>query len=481
MGPMGSTEPMDLDERKAAILRAVVEEYVEHRPAGRVPARRRFPQARGVERDRAQRHDPCSNARGTSPSRTPRRAGSRPIRATATSSTTSLRRACCRIAQRRAVAEFFESAHRALEDLLHETSQLLSRVTDHTAMVVGPQPEVAQVRGVQLVTLHPGVVLAVAVLSNGAVEKYTLELPDVLDEAQVGAAPASALEGLWNGCAFNELPEPPPSGDEAIPTARGRGPACRSSASRSRSARWRCCTSAARAGSSPSTSRSRSRREARRICSSCSSTKWSWSRSCAICWTRASTSASAPRTRSSELRDCSIVLAPYRVEGEFAGTVGVLGPTLHGLPPGTSAPSTVVSQQLGRATHAGPDGRCLIADYYDARCVAAGDRRRHQTRVSRGSRASTTPTRTPTTPTPRHASKRSRRLRDAARPRAPPALRRLRGGWRRSRHQGSRGAQAGDAFGLGDLFDAFFGGDAFGGGRGPAGPPGATTPRSRSS
>jgi molecular chaperone DnaJ len=31
--------------------------------------------------------------------------------------------------------------------------------------------------------------------------------------------------------------------------------------------------------------------------------------------------------------------------------------------------------------------------------------------------------------------------------------------------------QAGDAFGLGDLFDAFFGGDAFGGRRGPAGPP----------
>jgi molecular chaperone DnaJ len=35
----------------------------------------------------------------------------------------------------------------------------------------------------------------------------------------------------------------------------------------------------------------------------------------------------------------------------------------------------------------------------------------------------------------------------------------------------SGGAPAGDAFGLGDLFDAFFGGDAFGGGRGSAGPP----------
>lgn len=33
------------------------------------------------------------------------------------------------------------------------------------------------------------------------------------------------------------------------------------------------------------------------------------------------------------------------------------------------------------------------------------------------------------------------------------------------------GAPAGDAFGLGDLFDAFFGGDAFGAGRGQSGPP----------
>src|SRR6266508_2073857 len=96
-----------------------------------------------------------------------------------------------RIAQRRAVSEFFESAHRALEDLLHETSQLLSRVTDHTAMVVAPQPEAAQVRSVQLVMLHPGVVLAVAVLSNGAVEKATLELAGQPDEASVSTAAAA--------------------------------------------------------------------------------------------------------------------------------------------------------------------------------------------------------------------------------------------------------------------------------------------------
>jgi heat-inducible transcriptional repressor len=48
-----------------------------------------------------------------------------------------------------------------------------------------------------------------------------------------------------------------------------------------------------------------------------------------------------------ELRDCSIVLAPYAMEGAPAGIVGVLGPTRmdyrHAL-----AAVAAVSQQLGR-------------------------------------------------------------------------------------------------------------------------------------
>src|SRR6266516_3236533 len=189
MGSTGSTEPMDLDVRKAAILRAVVEEYVETaEPVGsqRVAGSRKL----GVSSATVRNDMTVLEREGyitqpyTSAGRIPTDLGYRYFVDHFTSE------GALRIAQRRAGAESFESAHRALEDL---------------------QPEVAQVRGVQLVTLHPGVVLAVAVLSNGAVEKYTLELPDVLDEAQVGAA-AAALEGLWNGCAFNELPEPPPSG-----------------------------------------------------------------------------------------------------------------------------------------------------------------------------------------------------------------------------------------------------------------------------
>ena len=48
-----------------------------------------------------------------------------------------------------------------------------------------------------------------------------------------------------------------------------------------------------------------------------------------------------------ELRDCSIVLAPYAVDGRPVGVVGVLGPTRMDYRHALAAVSAV-SQQLGR-------------------------------------------------------------------------------------------------------------------------------------
>ncbi|MEX2100204.1 MAG: HrcA family transcriptional regulator, partial [Acidimicrobiia bacterium] len=48
-----------------------------------------------------------------------------------------------------------------------------------------------------------------------------------------------------------------------------------------------------------------------------------------------------------ELRDCSIVVAPYRVEGEVIGTVGVLGPTRMDYRQALAAVEAI-SDQLGR-------------------------------------------------------------------------------------------------------------------------------------
>ena len=47
------------------------------------------------------------------------------------------------------------------------------------------------------------------------------------------------------------------------------------------------------------------------------------------------------------LAECAIVVAPYEVEGEAAGSIGVLGPTRMHYPEAMAAVA-VVSQRLGR-------------------------------------------------------------------------------------------------------------------------------------
>lgn len=57
-------------------------------------------------------------------------------------------------------------------------------------------------------------------------------------------------------------------------------------------------------------------------------------------------------TRVESLADCSIVVAPYEVGENVAGTIGVLGPTRMNYPQALAAVA-VVSQRLGRQLSAG--------------------------------------------------------------------------------------------------------------------------------
>jgi len=333
---------MDLDERKAAILRAVVEEYIETaEPVGsqRVARSRRLGVSSATVRNdmTVLEHEGYITQPHTSAGRIPTDLGYRYFVDHFT------KEGALRVAHQRAVADFFATAHRALEDLLHETSQLLSRVTDHTAMVVGPQPEVAQVRGVQLVTLHPGVVLAVAVLSNGAVEKYTLELPDQPDEAQVSAT-AAALDALWNGRAFNDLPVLASSGEDAVDALAlaVRAGFAQLVAERPMEMLYVGGTSRLVAehesfATAESAAHLLELLEHQVVVVSLVRNLLDHGVNVSI----------GSENEIEELRDCAIVLAPYRVEGELAGTVGVLGPTRMDYRQ-TIGAVAAVSQQLGR-------------------------------------------------------------------------------------------------------------------------------------
>src|SRR5438045_5704716 len=57
--------------------------------------------------------------------------------------------------RRQQVKAFFAKAHGELEQMLQDTSRLLSGLTDYAAVVVAPSHEVASIRSAQLVGLAP--------------------------------------------------------------------------------------------------------------------------------------------------------------------------------------------------------------------------------------------------------------------------------------------------------------------------------------
>ena len=67
----------------------------------------------------------------------------------------------------RHVGDFFSAAHGRLEELLHQTSNLLADLTHSAAVVVGPKAEAAPIRSVQIVRLSSTFATVVVVLANG--------------------------------------------------------------------------------------------------------------------------------------------------------------------------------------------------------------------------------------------------------------------------------------------------------------------------
>jgi len=116
-------------------------------------------------------------------------------------------------AQKRQVEDFFAKAHGELEQMLDDTGRLLSGLTDCASVVMAAVHDNATVRSVQIVALGPRVALAVAVLSDGSVEKETLELSADTSESRVSAASVHLAGHLW-GRTLVDLTSARPTGDE---------------------------------------------------------------------------------------------------------------------------------------------------------------------------------------------------------------------------------------------------------------------------
>jgi heat-inducible transcriptional repressor len=99
-------------------------------------------------------------------------------------------------AQTAQIGDFFTAAHGRLEEMLHQTSDLLANLTNSTSLVVGPTPAEVEVRSVQLVPLSSTHATVVVVFSNGAVESSTIELSDGCDDERLADAAAVLAHNL---------------------------------------------------------------------------------------------------------------------------------------------------------------------------------------------------------------------------------------------------------------------------------------------
>ena len=114
------------------------------------------------------------------------------------------------------VGAFFSAAHVRLEEMLLRTSNLLAHLTSYAAVVLGPKAEGATVRTIQLVGLANHFATVVVVLGNGTVENQIVELPEDTTDETLGAASthlARALVGSTIASASIDS-----SGDAAVDT-----------------------------------------------------------------------------------------------------------------------------------------------------------------------------------------------------------------------------------------------------------------------
>jgi heat-inducible transcriptional repressor len=332
-----------LDSRKAAILRAVVEEYIETaQPVGSATVAR-VPEL-AVSSATVRNEMGVLEREGyliqpyTSAGRIPTEKGYR-FFVDSLSQPGSLGPT-----QSLLVRDFFAQAHGELEQMLHDTSRLLSNVTECAAVVVGPSHEVATILSVQLVLRAPGNVLLVVVLSNAAVEKRSFEVSEDVTDAQLAAATAH-LSRMLVGTAFGAgaVVPVPATGDPGVDSLTRMalsglhgghglehdldsvfvGGAARMAAAFDAIGTIRQVLTIL---------------EQQYVLVSLLQDVLNRGLSVAI----------GTEHGFLPLADCSVVVAPYQVEGEPVGTVGVLGPTRMHYEQALAAVA-VVSQRLGKA------------------------------------------------------------------------------------------------------------------------------------
>jgi len=324
-----------LDQRKAAILSAVVQQYIETaQPVGSSTVSARADVA--VSSATVRNDMTLLEREGylvqphTSAGRIPTEKGYRffvdNLTGPGPMSPTSVRM----------VREFFATAHGEIEQMLAETSRLLSDMTGTAAVVVGESHDVSTIRSVQLIDLASRTVLAIMVMSNGVILKRTIELGEDVDVdllADANGVLAGDLVGATASSLAGWTPPPVRGSELAVAAASALADAVEAEGQHV------FVDGRARiAGSFDARETIESvlgLLEQQFVVVSLLKELVDGGLAVSI----GSESGVAP------LADCSLVVAPYAAGGEPAGAIAVLGPTRMNYPETLSAVA-VVSQRL---------------------------------------------------------------------------------------------------------------------------------------
>ena len=235
------------------------------------------------------------------------------------------------------VRQFFDGAHGRLEELLARTSHLVAGLTNYASVVLGPKVERAEVRSVQIVGLSARQALAVAVMSNGSVESEHLELDADVPETRLTAAGLHLQKHLVGRNLAEEI-QIGASGDSSVDAI------CTKALSALR--RVDADDPVYVGGAASMASAFEAVDVVRQVLQTLEQQYLVVTLVRDILDRGLSVSIGAEHGIE-PLANCSVVVAPVVVDGERLGTVGVLGPTRMNYPQ-AMATVEVVSERLGR-------------------------------------------------------------------------------------------------------------------------------------
>lgn len=323
-----------LDDRKAAILRTVVEEYIETaQPVGSTAvaaATTMSVSSATIRNDMvALENEGFLHQPHTSAGRVPTDLGYRYF--VDNISETRLPRM-----ENTRVVDFFKQMQGEIEHLLRDTAGLLSHLTDYAAVVIDHSTESATVRSFQLVSLAPTIALSVVVLSNGSIEKNTFQFEMELSESQISDI-ARAVSSCLEGQTLTAPTALAKTGSDLVDGLSQR--VLSTVAGVSDEPDHVYVDGASRVVSSfdavDSVQRVLTILEQQLVVVNVMTDVLDRGLGVAI----------GAETGVDRLEECSVVVAPFQVDGEAAGSIGVLGPTRMNYPQAIAAVA-VVSRQL---------------------------------------------------------------------------------------------------------------------------------------